>query len=85
MFGLPALADVFRRLAGARPSRADLKALGRYAAEIDGRGACHHPDGAVRLARTALRCFADDVRRHAKSGPCPGASAARVLPVPEVT
>ena len=84
MFGLPALAEVFRRLADGRPSRADLKALDRYAGEINGRGACHHPDGAVRLARTALHCFADDVRRHTKSGPCPGASGAHVLPVPEV-
>jgi len=85
VFGLPALADVFRRLATGRPSRGDLKALDRYAGEIKGRGACHHPDGAVRLARTALHCFADDVRRHATGRPCPGASGPVVLPVPEVT
>ena len=84
MFGLPALADVFRRLASGRPSRSDLKALDRYAGEIKGRGACHHPDGAVRMARSALHCFADDVRRHAKSGPCAGAAGPPVLPVPEV-
>ena len=84
LFGLPALADIFRRLAHARASRSDLKTLARYSAEINGRGACHHPDGAVRLARTALHCFADDVRRHTTSGPCPGASGPPILPVPEV-
>ena len=36
---------------------------------VEGRGACHLPDGVARLAASALRVFADDVRSHER-GPC---------------
>jgi NADH:ubiquinone oxidoreductase subunit F (NADH-binding) len=84
MFGLPAVADLVGRLAAGRAGRADLKALRRYAGEVAGRGACHHPDGAVRLVSSALRVFEADVRRHLSDGPCAGASGPALLPVPEV-
>ena len=83
--GLPALASGFGDLVSGQAGAEGLDRLHRWAGMVAGRGACHHPDGAVRLARTALHCFADDVRRHATSGPCPGADGPRVLPVPEVT
>jgi len=37
---------------------------------IEGRGACRHPDGVVRLVRSALEVFAADVVRHANGNPC---------------
>ena len=45
-----------------------------------GRGACHHPDGAVRLVRSALAVFGEDVAAHAAGRPCgrPGDT----IPVP---
>jgi NADH:ubiquinone oxidoreductase subunit F (NADH-binding) len=84
LFGLPALAELFANLASGRCSRADLRRLDRYAGEIAGRGACHHPDGAVRLAVSALRTFAPDVQRHVAGHPCAGVRSASFLPVPAV-
>jgi hypothetical protein len=50
---------------------------------LAGRGACRHPDGASRLAATALRTFAADAENHLRFGPCPGAARPPVLAVPD--
>ncbi|MEY9945101.1 NADH-ubiquinone oxidoreductase-F iron-sulfur binding region domain-containing protein [Kitasatospora sp. GAS1066B] len=81
-FGLPAVAADFHQLAWGRPD-AELPARLPHRVELlAGRGACRHPDGASRLAATALAVFAADVRRHLETGPCPGAALPPVLPVP---
>jgi NADH:ubiquinone oxidoreductase subunit F (NADH-binding) len=67
MFGLPALAEDLTRLTQGRCDDARLR---RHLDVIAGRGACRHPDGAVRLARSALRTFAPDVRAHLAGRPC---------------
>ncbi len=69
-FGLPAIADDFALLATGRPQGALLDRLDRRLGMIPGRGACRHPDGAVRLAASALTAFAADVRAHATGHPC---------------
>jgi len=63
-FGLRALADACTRIAesGARPE--DLKRLNRWAAEVRGRGACRHPDGAVMFLSSSLQVFADEFANH---------------------
>jgi NADH:ubiquinone oxidoreductase subunit F (NADH-binding) len=58
--------------------------LRRWADQIEGRGACHHPDGAANLLRSALRVFANDLARHEQGRPCLGASAPAALHVPAV-
>jgi NADH:ubiquinone oxidoreductase subunit F (NADH-binding) len=71
-FGLPAIADDFARLAARRADRDLLGRLDRRLRVIPGRGACRHPDGATRMAASALSAFADDVRAHAAGLACLG-------------
>lgn len=53
--------------------------LERWAAQIERRGACRLPDGAIRFVRSALRVFADHIIVH-RAGRCAG--IAGVLPIP---
>ena len=77
-FGLPAIAGQVGQLASRRS--AEPRLLRRWLDQVDGRGGCAHPDGAVRLVRTALRTFGAELERHA-AGRCSGGPAG-VLPVP---
>jgi NADH:ubiquinone oxidoreductase subunit F (NADH-binding) len=67
--GLPAIADTFVALAtGAAARRLDPASLTArvewLSRLVEGRGACNHPDGTVRLVRSTLRVFADEVAAH---------------------
>jgi NADH:ubiquinone oxidoreductase subunit F (NADH-binding) len=84
-FGLPDLARVTARIAMGSGSAADVALVGRWAGDIEGRGACRHPDGAVRLLRSALTVFADDLEQHLRGRACAGAAGPRVLRVPDST
>jgi NADH:ubiquinone oxidoreductase subunit F (NADH-binding) len=53
--GLPAMAGLLRRVAAGDDG--PVPELHRLAGITAGRGACHHPDGTVRLVRSALRVF----------------------------
>ncbi|WP_187365596.1 NADH-ubiquinone oxidoreductase-F iron-sulfur binding region domain-containing protein [Trebonia kvetii] len=80
--GLPAIADAFGQLAfGRGPHVRTVRELRELFGLVDGRGACHLPDGVTRLGESALRVFAEDMRRHER-GPCPAAFGSRWLPVP---
>ena len=70
MFGLPAIAGDLSQLAAARPEGDPLSRLQRRFGQIAGRGACRHPDGAVRMAASALRAFAADAHAHARRRSC---------------
>jgi NADH:ubiquinone oxidoreductase subunit F (NADH-binding) len=62
--GLPALAELVARVAdGDRDLRLPQQ-VERMAGLVEGRGACHHPDGTARMVRSALHAFADDVAAH---------------------
>jgi NADH:ubiquinone oxidoreductase subunit F (NADH-binding) len=79
LFGLDAVAGEVQRLAEGRTS--SLAILRRWLAQVNGRGACSHPDGAVRLISSALTVFAAELDRHAQ-GWCCGSAKAAVLPIP---
>ncbi|MFF3460667.1 NADH-ubiquinone oxidoreductase-F iron-sulfur binding region domain-containing protein [Streptomyces sp. NPDC002730] len=79
--GLPRIAIAFAELArpGCRPgTHADIE---RWAGLVEGRGACHHPDGTVRLVRSALIVFAAEADRHVR-GRCAASDPRPLLPVP---
>ena len=71
VYGLPAIADDLTRLARGQVDHRLMARLERRLDEVEGRGACRHPDGAVNLVRSALEVFAADVRAHAHGAPCP--------------
>ncbi|MFD4198047.1 NADH-ubiquinone oxidoreductase-F iron-sulfur binding region domain-containing protein [Amycolatopsis thermoflava] len=65
--GLPALAGL---LSGLAAGDADLaRGAGALASLVEGRGACHHPDGTARFVRSTVRMFADEIARHGR-GEC---------------
>ncbi len=71
VFGLAAIAQAVRRLADGTAPGHELERIAAWAAQVEGRGACHHPDGAIALLRSALRVFADDFARHQAHRRCP--------------
>ena len=56
VYGLAAIADDFEGLAR-KDKRVDRRRLEQRLGVISGRGGCRHPDGAVRLAASALQVF----------------------------
>ncbi len=83
VFGLPTLADDLELLWSGRGGSELLGRIEQRAATIDGRGACRHPDGVVRLVRSAMTVFAGDARAHAAGQRCPGYGAPTVLTFPK--
>ncbi|MCL2516219.1 MAG: hypothetical protein FWF16_09755 [Microbacteriaceae bacterium] len=65
MFGLPAMAATWDDIANGAADATRRARLTRLAEAVDGRGACAHPDGTVRLSRSALRVFRADLEQHA--------------------
>jgi len=82
VFGLAAVSELCDELTRGRLSRSGRATLERYVRQISGRGACRHPDGALRMLLSALDVFADDVARHRRGRTC-DAPRHSILPVPE--
>jgi NADH:ubiquinone oxidoreductase subunit F (NADH-binding) len=82
VFGLDALASTLEQvLAGvAEPGAVDR--LVHLSAIARGRGACRHPDGAVRLVSSALDVFASELADHVRHGPCAACVRSPSLPLP---
>jgi NADH:ubiquinone oxidoreductase subunit F (NADH-binding) len=81
-YGLRAVADAVAALAdGAREGGRD-RVL-RWASEIRGRGACHHPDGAVRFVASAMSVFAEEIASH-RRGRCKARPAGLPLGGPTI-
>jgi NADH:ubiquinone oxidoreductase subunit F (NADH-binding) len=82
--GLPRIATVLDELAGPRPDRKALADVRRWAGLVEGRGACHHPDGTVRFVRSALQAFGAEIQLHER-GRCTAPGARPFLPLPAAT
>jgi NADH:ubiquinone oxidoreductase subunit F (NADH-binding) len=82
VYGLPAIADDLARLARGDVDPSLLARLHRRVGQVDGRGACRHPDGAANVVRSALTVFAEDVRVHVRGAPCTYWDRATVLRFP---
>ena len=65
VYGLWANADSVGALAGGVAHPRERERVLRWTSEVRGRGACHHPDGAVRFVESALRVFGDEIDWHA--------------------
>jgi NADH:ubiquinone oxidoreductase subunit F (NADH-binding) len=61
--GLPALAEAMALLADRGVTTATRR-IHQLADVVDGRGSCAHPDGTVRLVRSMLKAFPDEVLAH---------------------
>jgi NADH:ubiquinone oxidoreductase subunit F (NADH-binding) len=72
--GLRAIADSVLDLADGRAPEGELARVQRWCREVRGRGACHHPDGAVRFVQSTLGVFAAEIERH-RGGRCGGVPA----------
>jgi NADH:ubiquinone oxidoreductase subunit F (NADH-binding) len=81
-FGLPAIADDLAHLATGRSDPDLLTRLQRRLDQVEGRGACRHPDGAVGMVRSALKVFASDVIAHHRGEPCAQVNAPSLLRLP---
>ena len=82
VFGLPAIADDLEQLWSGRADASVIDRIRSRSATVEGRGACAHPDGVVRLVRSALSVFGDDARAHAQGRPCAGHAVPTVLALP---
>jgi NADH:ubiquinone oxidoreductase subunit F (NADH-binding) len=82
VYGLDSIAQGVAAMAHGRAPHDTHARLVRWSDDVLGRGACHHPDGAVRLLRSALSVFAAEIARHERGGACSSPSSRGVLPVP---
>jgi NADH:ubiquinone oxidoreductase subunit F (NADH-binding) len=67
--GLAAIADSVSAFADGVAHPSELDRVLRWTDEVRGRGACHHPDGAVRFVESALSVFAAELEAH-RRGRC---------------
>jgi NADH:ubiquinone oxidoreductase subunit F (NADH-binding) len=80
--GMPALAEALDWIAFGQAGPEIAGRAQELTRLISGRGACHLPDGAALLVRSALSVFAADLRAHAAYGPCAAAGRPAIFPVP---
>jgi NADH:ubiquinone oxidoreductase subunit F (NADH-binding) len=75
VYGLAAIAEAVRRIARGVGTGTDLADLERWVGQVPGRGACHHPDGAVGLVASAMRTFGDELAHHVRTRRCSATGA----------
>ncbi|MDQ2754845.1 MAG: SLBB domain-containing protein [Actinomycetota bacterium] len=80
--GMPAIAGALESVAeGERTGRA-AASVARWSDMVEGRGACHLPDGAARFVRSTLAVFAAHVEVHRSGRACPRGAPVLATPAP---
>ena len=80
--GLDALATTVEQIARGSVEGNAGKRIERLAALVQRRGACGHPDGAIKLILSALETFAGEFADHVRHGPCESCDGVAELPLP---
>ncbi len=80
--GLDAIATNVEEVAAGSARGKARQRIARLATLARGRGACAHPDGAVRFLVSALEVFAEDFADHARHGVCDSCRRPGELPLP---
>ena len=70
LFGMPALAEHWTKLADEDGDRRTIDRLRADIAAVEGRGGCRHPDGATRLSNSALETFSAHLGAHVSGMRC---------------
>jgi NADH:ubiquinone oxidoreductase subunit F (NADH-binding) len=82
LHGLAALAEVMQRIATSSCAGDDIERVRRWIDMVKGRGACHHPDGAVGQLLSALEVFDNHLAGHLRGIACPGIKVGGFPPPP---
>jgi NADH:ubiquinone oxidoreductase subunit F (NADH-binding) len=82
VFGLDAIATTVEQVMLGKAPRDAQRRLASLGAIVRGRGACSHPDGAVRMLSSAADVFAEELADHARHGPCDACERPSELPRP---
>jgi NADH:ubiquinone oxidoreductase subunit F (NADH-binding) len=82
LFGLDTIATTVEQVMRGKAPRDTWRRLAGLGAVVRRRGACTHPDGAVRMLSSALEVFADELSDHARHGPCSACERPSELPRP---
>jgi NADH:ubiquinone oxidoreductase subunit F (NADH-binding) len=80
--GLHSIAKTFAQVAAGTAGRGAAQNLARMVSLTRGRGACRHPDGAVRLAESAAQVFSEELSDHARHGACEACGRTAEFPLP---
>jgi NADH:ubiquinone oxidoreductase subunit F (NADH-binding) len=80
--GLRSIANEFEQIRRGLAGPRALQRIARWATLTRGRGACGHPDGAIRLIASALTVFEVELADHARHGPCAACAEPSELPLP---
>jgi NADH:ubiquinone oxidoreductase subunit F (NADH-binding) len=80
--GLGAISGTLTAVVDGTAGADAVRLLERWCGQVEGRGACHHPNGVVTFVRSALRVFAAELEDHRRHGPCDACDARPVLVLP---
>jgi NADH:ubiquinone oxidoreductase subunit F (NADH-binding) len=80
--GLAALDEAMQRIARSAGESGDIERVRRWIDMVKGRGACHHPDGAVGQLLSALTTFDRHLWAHLNGMRCRGGEASGFPPPP---